>query len=50
MDKIITGAEKAADPSEQDELFLNPTPMLDELENGPWLSGLCSQTTCKVIF
>jgi sulfite reductase alpha subunit len=38
MDKIMKDTETAANSPEQDELFLNPTPMLDELENGPWPS------------
>ncbi len=33
-----SGTEAEAKTQEQDDKFLNPTPMLDELEEGPWPS------------
>jgi sulfite reductase alpha subunit len=38
MDDVKTGLGPERKYPGQDEKFLNPTPMLDELENGPWPS------------
>ncbi len=38
MDEVDIDTEDEKKPSDQDKRFLNPTPMLDELEKGPWPS------------
>ena len=38
MTKVNDHTEPEQAPSSQDKNFLNPTPMLDELEKGPWPS------------
>jgi sulfite reductase alpha subunit len=38
MDDVKTGPKPEKKSPGQDEKFLNPTPMLDELEKGPWPS------------
>jgi len=38
MDDVKTGPKPEKKSPEQEEKFLNPTPMLDELEKGPWPS------------
>lgn len=43
MDKIPVGSGPEKKSSDKEKKFLNPTPMLDELETGPWpsfISGL----------
>jgi len=38
MDDVKTGPKPEENSSDQDQKFLNPTPMIDELEKGPWPS------------
>lgn len=38
MSKVNDDTEPGQAPSSENKKFLNPTPMLDELEKGPWPS------------